>query len=169
MANHCRTICTITGPDAEIERLKQTCFVTAPPIPGYCRLSAIGIDFTRAEWKARSVDLLVELLLPRGAASALDQVGVAATGRRADADFSVVPELTFDLYATDEFGNFFVKGPIKAGVADLHDDEEAMEKHLAFYARDDVTFSSRVWPRRPVSRNQHMTNRATDRSFSSKA
>jgi hypothetical protein len=45
MANHCDTTCTITGPDAEIERCKQTCFVAMPPRPDYGN----GVDFTRAE------------------------------------------------------------------------------------------------------------------------
>jgi hypothetical protein len=33
--------------------------------------------------------------------------------------------LTFDLVIHDEFYNFAHKGPIKAGIADLHDDDEA--------------------------------------------
>jgi hypothetical protein len=48
MANRCRTTCTITGPDSEIDRLKQACFVTVPPPrPGYDYGN--GIDFERAE------------------------------------------------------------------------------------------------------------------------
>ena len=54
MANHCRTSCTITGPDAEIERFKQTCFVTARPIPGYADYGD-GVDFYREEWKATTL------------------------------------------------------------------------------------------------------------------
>jgi hypothetical protein len=54
MANRCRTHCTITGPDAEIERFKRTCLVTEPPPrPGYDYGN--GIDFERAQWKPDKV------------------------------------------------------------------------------------------------------------------
>jgi hypothetical protein len=39
------------------------------------------------------------------------------------------PELTFDLHVNDEFFNFAYKGSIKAGVADLHEDVEAMNSY----------------------------------------
>jgi hypothetical protein len=43
---------------------------------------------------------------------------------------ALFPELTFgDLTTGDEFYNFFYRGSIKAGVADLHKDEEAMCKY----------------------------------------
>ena len=134
MANHCRTICTITGPDAEVERLKQTCFVTAPPIPGYADYGD-GIDFTRAEWRAVETIYRSEYCCSQDGQHRLWMESAWRPPLAALEKVSALfPGLTFELSTTDEFGHFFIKGPIRAGVADLHDDAEAMEKYVAWRA-----------------------------------
>jgi len=53
---------------------------------------------------------------------------------------ALFPALTLDVCSADEMGNYFIKGAISASGTDLIDDEEAMEKYVAFRTRDDVTY-----------------------------
>jgi hypothetical protein len=41
---------------------------------------------------------------------------------------ALFPALTLNVYSSDEMGNYFVKGTIRASGTDLSDDKEAMAK-----------------------------------------
>jgi hypothetical protein len=128
MPNYCDTGCTITGPNTEIERFKQTCLVTVPPKPGDLHGSN-GIDFRRAEWEADQTIFHSDYWFRDGQHQLWIRSGWSPPVASLVKISALFPKLTFDVSASDEFYNFAIKGQIKAGVADLHKDVEAMNSY----------------------------------------
>lgn len=124
MPNWCDTNIIVTGPAAEIERFKQTCFVTGPT-----KRDHDGIDFTRAEWKSDLAIMVSEYGLHDGQHWLWIRTAWSSPVASLEKISVLFPALTFDLTTADEFCNFAYKGSIKAGVVDLHKDEEAVRKY----------------------------------------
>ncbi len=49
---------------------------------------------------------------------------------------ALFPALTLEVYSRCGQGNYLINGTISAGGTDLHDDEEAVQKFIAFMKAD---------------------------------
>jgi hypothetical protein len=155
MPNWSYTDVTITGPDADIERFKQACFFLEP------KEDASGIDFERiipspknSDSSPKDFDLPSAAALndwgrenwgtkwlPRVSTYHVDEQGHlqlclitawSPPDKVLEKIVAMFPELTLDVRSTDEMGNYFIKGTISKNGTALHDDEEAMQEHIAF-------------------------------------
>lgn len=130
----------MAGPDEEIERFKQTCLVTVPPPPfpngkgGFFNHPDYGngIDFyTHEGWKTDLCIYWSTYCFHEGQHQLSIKSAWKPPLESLEKISALFPALTFDLNTADEFCNFAYKGTIKAGVADLHKDVEAIEQYEA--------------------------------------
>jgi hypothetical protein len=146
MANWCYTDCTVSGPDAEIERFKEACFATEPltedehrdrdgvdfkrviPTPDDVRMSEGVTDWCWKNWGtkfARRSKYYVEEGRHRLFLVTAWDPPIPVLKKIVD----MFPSISFvDIEISEEQGSFFKKGTITAAGVDLRDDEEAMKE-----------------------------------------
>ena len=116
MANHCHTGCIVTGTDAEIERFKQTCFITPETRHELIDPESNGIDFvTRPEWKSEMLIYWSIYYFDKGQHHVLVNSRWSPPVKSFERISALFPELTFETTIADEFYNFAYKGNDQGG------------------------------------------------------
>jgi hypothetical protein len=90
-----------------------------------------GVDFERAEWKAPMLIFWSTYSFHEGQHQLWIKSRWEPPIESLEKISALFPKLVFDLTTADEFYNFAYKGTIKAGVADLHKDEESIADFVA--------------------------------------